>query len=65
MHWLFGTIYQIKKPHGTSFYRRFSTYLFHKNVSLSNTLVLLIFEVVAEPVKTLKLELEGFWFKAN
>ena len=32
MHWLFWAIDQIKKAYGTSFYCRFSAYLFHKNV---------------------------------
>ena len=33
MHWLFWAVHQIKKAYGTSFYCRFSAYLFHKNVS--------------------------------
>ena len=33
MHWLFWAIHQIKKAYGTTSYCRFSSYLFHKNVS--------------------------------
>ena len=33
IHWLSWAIYQIKNAYGTTFYCRFSAYLFHKNVS--------------------------------
>ena len=65
MHWLFWAIYQIKKVHGTSFYYRFSAYLFHKKCFLSNILLVLILEVVAKPVKALQLELKGFRLKPH
>ena len=39
MYGLFCAIYQTKRAYRTSFYCRFSAYLFHKNVFLSNTLL--------------------------
>ena len=66
MYWLFWAIYQIKKGYGTSFYCRFSAYLFLQ-CFLSNTLLndqVLIFEE-SGPVKTLRLESEDFRFKPH
>ena len=64
----FGLFTKIKKGYGTSFYCRFSAYLFHKSFPYQKPYQMSTFqylERVVRWVKTLQLELKGSWFKPH